>query len=287
MKLDFLPKKYKLGLESLDVSYLYEIRMRTSYPVLIRYKNEQLYLSNSGATILKCNAIICKKSDIDEIIALVTKSSLYAYNDRIKEGYLTTDEGVRIGLAGECVCANGNIHTIKNFTSLNIRVPHEIFGAANDIFCFVYNKKIKNTLIISPPARGKTTILKDLARKIDDLNIGSIMVIDERAEFQIVKGANIDTIMYSDKLYAFEYGLRSLSPNIVITDELSSEDDWICAERAVISGVKLIASCHGASIDDIRAKEYFQNIFDVYVVLDDDGVPGRIKGVYNREFISI
>ncbi len=142
---------------------------------------------------------------------------------------------------------------------------------------------MKNTLIISPPAKGKTTILKDLARKIDaKLNI-PILIMDERGEFASVKGKNIDVIKFGNKLYSFNYGVRSLSPMVVITDELSEKNDWICASNAANSGVKIIASCHGGNIDEIKRKEYFiNNVFERYVVLKNLQKPGMIDGFYNE-----
>ena len=161
--------------------------------------------------------------------------------------------------------------------------------SVNPFFEKICNERnLFNTLIISPPFCGKTTVLKDLAIKINGLNLGSILIIDERAEFENVQGINIDKILYSDKLYAFEYGVRSMSPSIVITDELVTKNDWLCAKKATDCGVKIIASCHAASIDDVKRKDYFiENVFERYVVLLSGVKPGILKSVYNGVFEEV
>lgn len=287
MDLSFLPKVYVEALNNVQVDKLYEIRIRSDFAVTCKIAGKDVYLSHNGITLLKKDAIIAKKTHIEQIIKSVTEFSPYAHNERIKQGFLTTQDGIRIGIAGECVFDKGNIITIKNINSLNIRIPHVVPGCSNEILKKILTDRLYNTLIISPPLCGKTTVLKDLAFKLNAINIGAILLIDERGEFSIVKGENIDLIKFSDKLYAFEYGLRSMSPKIVITDELSSLNDWTCVERASSSGVIIIASCHGYSVDDVKKKEFFnKHVFERYVVLKNDEV-GVVKGVYDGEFIKL
>ena len=286
MNLDFLPNNVKEQIKKLDVDKLTEIRFRIGYPVIIKYDNKKQYLFYESKTNLIGQAILCRKVDIDEIISNVTDKSIYAYNENIKNGFLTTKDGIRIGIAGECVIDNDKLITIKNITSLNIRIPHEIIDVSNKIFNYVFSsEKVKNTLIISPPFYGKTTMLKDLTLKLNEKNIGNILVIDERYEFSRINGENIDVIQNSSKLFAFERGIRSLSPNIVITDELCGANDWLCVKKAVDSGVKIIASCHSDDVHRLKNKtEFIDGLFEIYVVLYDFGKPGRIKYVYDKEF---
>ena len=285
----FLPVKIKIILKNIECQFLYELRFRAGFPVTANYKNKRVYLTNNGIDYQDNDAVICTLEDIKQIINVVTEQSLYAFNDRIKQGFITTRCGVRIGIAGDCVIDNGQVTTIKNINSLNIRIPHDIEGCANKLLKYVNsNGKIYSSLLISPPTCGKTTMLKDLIKKLNTNNIGSILVIDERGEFNHIGGVNIDTIRYSDKFYAFNYGIRSLSPSIIITDELSEVNDWKCAESAVNSGVKIIATCHGGEVDDIIKKRHFiKGIFDRYIVLKNDGIPGIIKNVYDKDYILI
>ncbi len=285
MDFTFLPETLYSALSLINLSYLYEMRLRVDYPVKVNYKNSVYYLSNTGLTKKNKQAIICNNSDVEYIMGIVTERSIYAYNNRIKEGYLTTKDGIRIGLCGECVFDGGQIITIKNLTSLNIRIPHEINNCSKKIFNLIYNnKKINSTLIIAPPFLGKTTILKDILRKLNNKNNHSILVIDERGEFSSIKGENIDNIKYSNKSYAFNYGVRSLSPNVVITDELANEQDWLCAKNVISSGVKIIASCHCDNINNLINKPNFiNNIFDYYVVLKANGKFGQVDKIFDSE----
>lgn len=282
MDFNFFPPKILLPLLRYEYKYLTEIRLRVNFPIILNYKNNRTYLTDFN------NKIYCKQNDIEEIISNVTERSIYAFNDKIKEGFLTTKDGNRIGIAGECVFENGKIVTIKNITSLNVRIAHDVPNSSKNIYDKLFTTKIYNTLIISPPAKGKTTILKDLANKLNDTNLYSILLIDERGEMIGVKGENIDKMNFCDKTYAFSCAIRSMSPEIVIIDELSSEHDWKCAKSAISSGVKIIATAHGESIEDLTKKEYFINsVFDKYVVLRNSAIPGQVKNIFDKDFNAI
>ena len=273
MNLNFLPSRYKETFNKIDLYKLTEIRMRVGFNVKIVLNNKRISLKN----------LICEEKDIEYVLKCVTESSLYAFNDRIKEGYITTKEGVRIGLSGECVFDKNEIVTIKNINSLNVRIPHSIYGCSKQIIPYILlNGQVKNTLIISPPFLGKTTILKDLVNVLNELNSLSILIIDERGEFSNSSGENIDILSYCNKTYAFECGIRSMSPSVIITDELSGIKDWQGVETVKNSGVKIIASCHGESVFDIvNKKDYIKDIFDVFIQLKSQGLPGQISKIFD------
>jgi len=203
MDLSFLPSNIYDFIKKLNVDLIYEIRLRTGFNIKINYNNKNYYLTKNGLSVCLDNeiGIFCQKNDIDYIIEKITQYSIYAFNDRIKEGYLTTENGIRIGLAGECVFLDEKIQTIKNFTSLNIRIPHQINGCSDELYKYLFDStSLNNVLISSPPFLGKTTLLKDIAKKINEENFGSILIIDERGEFQNVLGENIDKLTYVKKI---------------------------------------------------------------------------------------
>lgn len=288
MEFKFLPEKIRQALAYVDINFLYEIRFRIGFPVKIKYKTSTYYLSNNGTSLDYNNSIYCNEKDIEYIINFATEHSIYAFNDRIKEGYLTIENGIRIGICGECVYSNSHLQTIKNFTSLNVRISHEIFGCSDKIFDIIYNNgTIYNTLIVSVPFLGKTTLLKDISRKFNKINQYSVLIIDERGEFENIKGENIDSIKYCNKNYAFNNAIRTMTPEIVITDELITENDWKCAKNAISSGIKIVASCHSGDIVQLSNKEYFiKNIFARYVILSKDAF-GIIDKVYDGNFKEI
>lgn len=283
--LSFLPLRIQNALDSTDTDILSELRFRTGYPIFGLYGGKKLYLSEKGVTLNRENAIVCSQDMISETVENVTEKSLYAFNDRLKQGFITSKSGVRIGVAGDCVFDNGKIITIKKISSLNIRIPHEIKNCSSKIFNRLFLKEVFNTLIVSPPAKGKTTILKDLARKFNEYTDYSVLIIDERGEFGQISGENIDLIKFSDKNYALNYAIRSMSPHIVITDELQTQDDWKSADQATTGGIKIIASCHGKDTEDLQKKEYFKkNVFERYVFLDAEKPAGTVKEIYDKDF---
>ncbi len=279
MELGFLPLIIKNAISNVNLDKLYEIRLRLDQPIKINLDGEYNYLLNTSN-----EKMITTNIHFDEIIKKVTEYSFYAHNEKVKSGYLYAAGGVRIGLCGECVFDNGKIITIKNVTSMNIRLPHNIDGCSNKFFDnIVKQNKIFNTLIISPPFYGKTTMLKDVANKLNKLNFGNILIIDERGEFADVQGDNIDKISFCNKSYAFEYGVRVMSPSVVIADELVGDDDWNYVNNASKSGVNIIASIHAGSIDDIINKSYFnKEVFQRYVVVS--GKIGAVGAVYDENF---
>ncbi len=284
MKVDFLPEEYQTALAGY-IKDVCEVRLRVGEPVKVRVGTTFYYLTKKGRVSDKKDNIICSAKDIEYVIRRVTEHSLYAHNERIKQGFLDAGEGIRIGLAGECVFEGQAITTIKNISSLNIRIPHEIYGCSNKIYDkLFYNGQILNGLIVSPPLGGKTTVLKDLARKLSIENVGQIVIVDERGEFGGVRGENIDKIVFSDKRYAFEYGIRTLTPNIIITDELSSNSDWQGVYQAINSGVSVIASCHAKSVTDLIVKNGFiQGVFDRYAVLSSGNRLGDLEGIFDKD----
>ncbi len=285
VNLDFLPTAISDAVKNTDTDKLSELRFRTDCPIFGIYNGKKVYLKSGGGTLDRSKALICSRAVISEIMENATERSLYAFNDRLKQGFITTKNGVRIGVAGDCVFDNGKIITIKNVSSLNVRIPHEIKNCSAKIFNKLFLKEVFNTLIISPPSKGKTTILKDLARKFNEYSDKSILIIDERGEFGEIFGENIDLIRYSDKNYALSYAIRSMAPQIVITDELQSEEDWKSAEQASAGGIKIIASCHGKDVFDLKKKDFFKpSIFERYVVLDADKTAGNVKGIFDKDF---
>ena len=284
MLLDFLPMELLQKFNQISLDKLYSIRLRRNNKIILNYDNTRYYLSNNGLSTIYDEGVICDQYVIDEIINFVTESSIYAFNDKIKNCFLTTKQGVRIGISGECVYNDDKIVTIKNIHSLNVRIPHFIDNCSNKIFSFISNKII-NVLLISKPGQGKTTILKDLIIKIDKLNLHNVLVVDERGEFAELSGENVDKISYATKEYAINYGVRSLSPDVIIMDELSNYD-ISSLENVTKNGVKIIATLHGESIFDYKAKFNNNSLFDYYFILDSNKV-GEVYKIYDKEFNEI
>lgn len=278
--LEFLPENVKDGINCINTAYLYEIRLRAGKPVMVNYKGEYRYLSAYGLTELVQNAVVCTTSDIADCVFRAGKYSVYSVEEQIKKGFITAESGERIGLAGEYVFENGKPHALRNFTSVCIRVPHEIIGCGQEIYQRCMCGEVKSLLIMSAPGLGKTTLLRDLARIISEKTRKNLLICDERGEISIGEyGNSCDVMKYSDKATAFESGIRAMRPEIIITDELS-ENDCIALRKATSAGIKVLASAHFSDISYVTAP--FFGVFDHYVLLDENRL-GKIRNIYDKD----
>ena len=277
--LEFLPQNVKEGLRRLNIERVYEIRLRVDKPTMINYAGQYRYLSEYGLTERPENAVVC---DADEIAGCVFRAgqySVYSVEEQIKRGYITAINGERIGLAGEYVLEKGQPLAVRNFSSLCIRVPHEVVGCGMEIYKSCMRDRIRNTLIASSPGLGKTTILRDLGRILSERTKKNILICDERGEISAGDtGETCDVLKYADKNTAFEAGIRAMRPDVVITDELSLID-CNAIEKAVFAGIKVIASAHFSEME--RIQKPFLGLFERYVLLDEQEI-GKIKAVYDE-----
>ncbi|MCQ2790392.1 MAG: hypothetical protein MJ229_08480, partial [bacterium] len=143
MDLDFFSKKILIAISNCDLSKIYDIRLRLGFPIKVNYNNSIKYLTSFGVQNQNDYKIFCEQKDIDFILSNITENSIYAFNNQIKNGYITTKNGVRIGLSGTCVLDESKLLTRKGITSLNIRVQHEINGCSNEIYEKVFINDIR------------------------------------------------------------------------------------------------------------------------------------------------
>ena len=278
--LEFLPQNVKDGLRRLNVERVYEIRLRVDKPTTVNYAGEYRYLSAYGLTEHAENAVQCDMDEIANCVFRAGQYSVYSVEEQIKRGYITAINGERVGLAGEYVLEKGQPLALRNFSSLCIRVPHEVVGCGTEIYQSCMRDRIRNVLIVSPPGLGKTTLLRDLSRILSDQTKSNILVCDERGEISAGNtGASCDVLKFVDKTTAFEAGIRAMRPDIMITDELSVVD-CNAIEKAIAAGIKVVASAHFSEMSHIKAP--FFGLFERYVVLDERKI-GKIKGVYDEK----
>ena len=277
--LEFLSKRIKDGLAHVNLQYLYEIRLRVGQPIFVNYKGDYRYLGEYGLTNIKTHAMRCRLEEVEECVFCAGNHAVYSVEEQIKRGFITAKNGERIGLAGEFVFEKGQPLSIRNFSSLCIRIPHEIVGCAQMIYDSCMSDKVSSVLICAPPGLGKTTILRDLSKMICEKMQKNVLICDERGEISAMDyGETCDVLKFSDKITAFEAGIRAMRPDVIVTDELFA-NDIKAVEQAVYSGVKVLASTHYTKIE--RLREFFRDIFDFFVVLDDDCI-GKIKTIYNQ-----
>ncbi|SFC96583.1 stage III sporulation protein AA [Clostridium uliginosum] len=267
----------------------YEIRIKIGKPILV--------YSNIGESIID---YIPSKDELKSIVQKISNYSLYAYEEDIKQGFITIKGGHRIGIAGECVMSEGRVKTIRNISSINVRFCREIIGCSNKVMKYITSKnRIYNTMIISPPKCGKTTILRDIARNISDgmqsisLQGKKVSVIDERSEIgacyfgvpQSNLGIRTDVLDNCLKREGMIMSIRSLSPEVLICDEIGTRGDVEALLMAFNSGVNIITTIHGFTIEDLYKRKVFKDLIDnqilerIITLSSRNGV-GTIEKVY-------
>lgn len=300
---NILPNSLSNALSNISYKNLCELRIREDNPVVVNLLGENYYLGYGGISDNYNSAVKISRGEIQNIISRISNSSLYTINDQLIEGYATINGGIRVGVCGEVVSVNNQVKTLKNISSINFRFPHFIKNCCLNAYPYIVsNGEVKSTLIISPPGAGKTTYLRDFIYQISIREkLLNILVIDERNEItsvyngeEIMKLKNVDIYKNSSKKFGFNNGIRSMKPNVIVTDEINLDKDVLDIENALTCGVKVIASMHGSSICDLKNKFSFGSIlskklFERYIILSCENGIGTLEGVFdeNLNFIGV
>lgn len=266
-----------------------EVRIKVGKPIILNLAFEEKVLD-----------YVATRDDLRYLITKISNYSLYAFEEEIKQGYITLKGGHRVGLAGECVMSKGEVKTIKNISSLNIRICKEVIGASNKVMRLIAeNDRVYNTLIVSPPKCGKTTILRDIAKNLSNgmyqisLSGKKVTIVDERSEIaacyngipQMNVGIRTDILDNCLKKSGMIMAIRSLSPEVLICDEIGTEGDLEALNMAFNSGVNIIVTVHGYDINDIYNRKVFKELIDNcvlerIVLLSNRRGAGTIEKVY-------
>lgn len=265
MSLSFLPIEIAEALKHVNLNFVTEIRIRRGQPVIVGYRGEYYYLNSFGLSAKSEGAVI--GCEIPQIIYDATGGNIFKYAEQMRSGFITCEHGVRIGLAGEYVTQDGEIKTITDLTSVNIRLPHDIIGCSEFICEELFKESVCSVLLFSKPGLGKTTKLRDISRFISDKKALNVLVIDERNEISAINedgngfciGSRVDVVRSGNKLNAFACAIRAMKPDVIITDELYGESDMQAVRYAADCGIKVIASSHVTDREKLKSFpfEYF------------------------------
>lgn len=280
----FLPQTVKeiiLKLPQSIVTELEEIRIRINRPIIFATNNEQLTYKNGQISKDLKNGYIIDGEEMNKLLHLISQSSIYAWEEEFKRGYLTLKGGHRVGITGKVVLDKGAVRTIKDISGINIRIAKEIKGVADKILPYILNSQqfMEHTLIISPPQCGKTTLLRDIVRQLSNgvskirfngLNVG---LVDERSEIagsfhgipQYDVGIRTDVLDGCPKAEGMMMLIRSMSPDVIATDEIGAIEDIRALEEVLNSGIKIITTVHGKNLEELKRRPTLKKILDLNI----------------------
>lgn len=281
---------------NLDYDKLYEIRLRVGRPLFLTYDGGECFLRNPGE-----EQYLVTREDLKETLEYVSGYSLYAYEDEIRQGFLSVQGGHRVGVTGKVILDGGRIRGMKYISCVNVRLAHEIQGCADKVMPYIRKgDQVINTLIISPPRCGKTTLLRDIIRQLsnggDDQKGMTVGVVDERSELagcyqgipQNDLGMRTDILDGCPKAEGMQMLVRSMSPDVVAVDELGCQEDFKAVESVIHCGCKLIATAHGYSFEDILNQPFFsklleEKVFGRYIILGKRDQAGYVEAVFDGD----
>ena len=281
-----------------------EIRLRAFKPVILNFKDKSSFINKHGELIFEINNVnrnilVSSKNDLEISLKKMCNYSMYSYQKEINSGFITLKGGHRVGICGTAVYEYDKdlyICNIKDISSMNIRINQKIDNLDENILNVV-KSDFKGIILVGSPGSGKTTILRNIAKilsgkfSFNKKNVlQKVALVDERNEFSgNYMGIFQNNLGYSDILVnynkkdAIYQSIRSLSPDIIICDELGSLDDIEAIKFGVSSGVKFILSIHAGSAEEFYkrsiAKEILKlNSFDKIIILSNT-LPGKVKKI--------
>lgn len=288
-----ISKEHKVNIE--------EIRLRNGNPVNVYLNGDDYFVTQDGNLTKNIKeGVLVKKSNIDKTFQLVSNYSVYAFEEEIKNGFITLKGGHRVGIGGKILYGTNGIESIRNISSLNIRIAREKLGVSDKVLTYILDSTntIHNTLIISSPQCGKTTLLRDLIRNLSNGSSSygnkgyKVGVIDERSELagmyngipQHNIGLRTDVLDGCNKKDGTIILLRSMSPDIIAMDEIGNISDVESIHESLKAGVKVIATVHGDTLQDLLSKKSLsilieEKIFKRYIFLDNSKGVGTIKDI--------
>lgn len=291
-----------------DLGCVQEIRMRVNTPLFVIYNNQEFSVNVQGEMKKEIqDAYMVTKEDVEETLTCAAGYSLYAFEEELKQGFITVAGGHRIGVAGRVVSGSEGIRTIQPAASLNIRFSHQVKGCAASLLPYLYDRETGDcfhTLFISPPRCGKTTILRDVVRCISDGNGGhagrNVGVVDERSEIgacyqgvpQNDVGTRTDILDGCPKAEGMMMLIRAMSPSVVAVDEIGGERDIEALRYVMNCGCKILATVHGSRMEDLYGKPVLgqllkEHFFERCVVLSARKGPGTIEDICDGEGRSL
>lgn len=282
----YFPKTLNSVFSSMDgeiASRINEIRVRKNGFLIIVIKNTSYFVDYNGEIYdsPQPHSIIVNETDFENLFMSLCSYSVHTKNEELKNGYLTLSDGARVGVASTAVYGGEKLVSVKNITSLNIRIPHEVKGCAKSVLDFLYVNSFPSIIVAGKPNSGKTTLLRDIARGLSggfNHRYRKVTVIDERQEFagsadSFDLGVNTDILSCFSKVKGIETATRTLSPEMIICDEISTVQEAEAIKYGFLSGISFALSVHAGSRYELFNKRIVRSLLDCgdfsyFVLLD-------------------
>lgn len=277
-----LPRNISSIIEQEKIGRLQEIRVRTNRQAILKYNNEEVITN-----------YIPQEKEMINILQMLCENSIYSYQSQLAQGFITLYGGHRVGVTGNIAMKDGKISNINYISALNFRIAKELIGVSESIIREVLsNGEVNNTLIISKPGCGKTTLLRDLIRSLSDCG-KTISLIDERGEIAAMYkgvpqndvGLRTDVMDNVTKSLGMKIAVRTMAPDVIVADEIGTKDDVDAINYGICSGVKGIFTAHAGNINELKLnknleKLYEQKLFKKLIFLEKRG---KVKNIYSLE----
>lgn len=299
--LPLLPEEWRLGLlqsSNQTLNQVQELRVRQGQPILAYGVFGELVLTSGGLASNWSQHLVARPEQVRHLLATISQNSIYALEAELRSGYVTMAGGHRVGLSGRAVTENGRVRTLKYISGFNIRLARQVIGCSSNLLpsLFTADKQLCSTLLVAPPQGGKTTLLRDLVRSLswgkDGYRAHKLVVVDERSELaacyqgvpQLDVGPRVDVLDACPKAEGMMMALRSLSPEVLVTDEIGRREDAEAIEEALHCGVTILATAHGSSWDELLRRPALKDLllrgsFSRFVFLSTRKGPGTIEAV--------
>ncbi len=295
MLLCYLPENLKSILLKLSPEFkesAQEIRLRAGRPLTLTMSGSQFFVCKSGTYMLpRADSVFVTPEDLNNCFLKLCRHSVYSHNHELCEGYISLENGHRAGICGKVVLKDGKIETVRDISSINIRIAKEVPNCASEILNTCRDGGI---LICGGPGTGKTTLLRDVCRQLASGRVGSckkVAVVDSRGEIAAVSGGVPNTDMGStadiitgvQKSKGIEMALRTLFPDVIAFDELGDMDEVLAVAQSFNSGVRIITTAHIGNEADLLKRPTVLRLLKTgaieWVVICDKDFTFKLKRV--------
>lgn len=265
--IQFFPERLRPDWEKcgLEIGEVQEIRLRVNQQVRVVMGEEVTLPMRYG------------EKELDEIFRYLCHDSVYAYEEERRQGFIMVEGGHRIGITGELTLTEQGSFLAKYIRYMNIRLAHEHKNIAESMMPYLYSQGEElpeNTLIISPPGIGKTSLIRDMIRLFSN-GIGehrgcNVGVIDERGEIAgayrgsavLDCGERTDVVTGGDKQQGISVLVRTFAPRVIAMDEIGGAGDARALFSAGVSGCRILATVHGSSLEDVKRKQELSDLLE-------------------------